>query len=208
MAHRSEMLRGLFLAAAVLLIGSMLPNAAHAQASGATDVDIELPSILVLHYFSNVDIQVSGNVLQTWLGVTSDAGIASGAGAVAGTSIQTDLSIAGDGDYTPTNDPTAVPLTLLNAWAVRSLAATGESTQVTIAVNDNTLSHTGGDTITVSSGGVRVTGGGAFAGSASFSPPGLAAPQRGDVQLTLDLSNATLSGAYDDGQYTLTVNNI
>lgn len=199
--------RGVLLAA-IIAGGLMLPGQAHAQASGSTDVDINLPSILVLHYFSNVDVTISGGVLQTWLGATSDLGTQAGSGAVSGSTIQTDVDISGAAGYGPTNDPAALLLTLQNAWAVRSLAATGESTQVSITLDDGTLTHVGGATISVSSAGVRQSGGGAFAGSTSFAPPGLRNPKLGDVQLTLDLTSATTAGDYLDGQFTITVNNI
>jgi len=203
--------RSLVLAAAVVAFGAMVPGIAWAQASasGATDIDVILPELVVLHYFSDVDVTIAGGVLQTWLGSTADLGTGSGSGAVSGTSIQTDVDIASATDYDPDNDSSALPLTLLNAWAVRSLAVDGDSTQVSITLDDDTLDHTSSsDSITISSATVRQTGGGAFAGSTSFSPTGLLSPKLGDVQLTLDLTGATNSGDYLDGQFTISVENI
>lgn len=209
MNARTNGLRALVLGFAVLVGGTMLPGQALAQsASGSTDVDINLPEILVLHYFSNVDVTISGTVLQTWLGATSDVGTEAGSGAVSGSTIQTDVDISNAASYGTTNDASSVPLTLLNAWAVRSLAPSLSSTQVAITLDDGTLSHAGGDSITVSSAGVRQSGGGAFGANTSFAPPGLVSPKLGDVQLTLDLTSATTSGDYLDGQFTLTVTNI
>jgi len=88
-----------------------------------------------------------------------------------------------------------------NAWSVRSNNANGTNT-VTIAITDGTLAHTLGDTIAMSNGRVNVAGGTAGS-SVTFPTPGMATPQFGDVILELDLTNATYSGEYADGEFTL-----
>ena len=199
--------RAIALSIAVLATACFLlvPATAHAQAVGATDVDITLPDIIVLHYFSNIDLTFSAATVTAWLGATSDQGTMTGA------SFTSDIDISSDGDFGTTGDPTAAALTLSNAWAVRAISGgAGTQTKVTIAVTDSTLTHAGGggETIEISAGEVQDSGGGGFAGSVTFSPPGLANPEIGDVRLTLDLTNATEAGEYADGVYTLTAENI
>lgn len=190
----------LFLAATMLLT----PGQAHAQATGATDVDINLPDIVVLHYFSNVDISINASTLETFLGFGGNS-VDEGT-TTASNSLTPDLDISSS-LTDPTGDPTAANLTLSNAWAVRALGGSGSSIQISIANTDGTLSNATGGSITVSSVGVQV-GGGGFATTQTFAPTGLVTPKVGDVQLELDLSNATRSGDYLDGVYTLTVTNL
>lgn len=194
------------LVAATVAFGLLLlamPNTAHAQATatGGTDIDIQLPETVILHYFSNVDVTIDSNALLSWLGYASnviDEGTASGTGTTV------DLAMAA----TNPNALTAYDLTLSNAWAVRSLHTdAGGDTQVEISITDATLDNAGGTTITINSGGVQANGGG-FAVTAQFASPGLETPQYGDVRLSLDLSNATMSGSYNDGEFTLEATNI
>ena len=77
----------------VVLVLAMTP-AAHAQASGATDIDITLPDIVILHYFSNVDISITGDELGTFLtGVAGDQTIDEGTSAPAAAGFTQDLGM-------------------------------------------------------------------------------------------------------------------
>lgn len=83
----------------------------------------------------------------------------------------------------------------------------GANTQLTIANTDGTLDHsTTGATMAVT--GVAVDDGVSNGALITFPAPGLFSPRRGDVELTLDLTNATNAGEYRDAVYTLTATNI
>jgi hypothetical protein len=188
--------------AAAVLIAVFASAPARAQAVGATDIDISLPSIVILHYFSEVDITINEAGLRAFLGYASNA-VDQGTGAPGAGGFTQDLAIA---PMAPTGDLSAADLTLTNAWAVRAIGASGANTQVSIVATDPTLAN-GTATITIDTAEVRsgIVGPGA---SIQFAPPGLAAPRYGDVILELDLTSATLSGVYIDGLYTITAQNV
>ena len=190
------------LVAAAVLIAVFAPAPARAQAVGATAIDITLPSIVILHYFSEVDIEITEAGLITFLGYGSNE-VDEGLEAPAAGGFTQDLTLS---PSVPTGDPAAALLTLQNAWAVRAIGASGQQTQVSIAPTDATLAN-GAATITIDAAEVQsgVVGPGA---SIQFAPPGLSVPRLGDVLLTLDLSSANLSGQYIDGLYTITAQNV
>jgi hypothetical protein len=90
---------------------------------------------------------------------------------------------------------------------VRAISFLGQTnTTLTIANTDATLDHaTTLATITVT--GAEVAVGANQGTSISFAAPGLVTPTTGDVELTLDLTNAINAGEYQDGVYTLTASN-
>lgn len=197
---RGQQLAGFSLA----VFAALVPATARAQAVGATDVDINLPNIVVLHYFSNVDITINAATLEAFLGYganTVDEGTKA-----ASNSFSPNVDISSS-LTAPTGDPSAANLVLSNAWAVRALGGAGSSIQIAIANTDNTLTNATGGSITVSAVGVQ-TGGGGFAGTQTFAPTGLSTPKVGDVRLTLNMASAVRSGDYLDGVYTLTVTNL
>jgi hypothetical protein len=192
----------LVLVAAAVLIAVFASAPARAQAVGATDIDITLPSIVILHYFSSVDIEITEAGLITFLGYASDE-VDEGLQAPAAGGFVQDLSLV---PSVPTGDPSAALLTLQNAWAVRAIGGVGQQTQVSIAATDATLAN---GTATISIDAAEVESGAAGpAASIQFAPPGLSAPRMGNVLLTLDLATATLSGQYIDGLYTITAQNV
>jgi hypothetical protein len=196
----------------IALVGfacTLVPSSVQAQASGASDLDITLPDIVVLHYFSDIDIDISAAALGTFLYGTASGEIAinEGTAAPAAGGFTQDLTMTATA---PTGDPSAVDLTLQNAWAVSSvrLWGAGAQTEVRISITDATLTHgASGDTITISSGEVS-SGGLGPAASIQFDPTGLFTPRYGDVTLELDLTNATWGGVYEDGEFTLEAENI
>jgi hypothetical protein len=181
---------------------AMSPTAAVAQ-QGPVDLDITLGSVTILHYFRNLDVTIDSTALTEMLGYATNPVNEDPADAITISAFPFVDSANLQGTITdPTNDPTAVDLTIQNAWAVRSNNANGTNT-VTIAISDGTLAHTSGDTITMSNGRVTVFGG-TPGSSVQFPSPGMANPQYGDVILELDLTDATYSGEYVDGEFTLT----
>jgi hypothetical protein len=195
-------------AAALALV--LFAPTVQAQAVGATDIDITIPDIVILHYFSSVSVEIDGAEMGAFLTGTSSA---AQAGSEAPVSV-------GPGGFTQnlninptglTGNPSAAVLTLENAWAVRAISG-GASTQTRVAIANTggTLDRPAPSTasITISTVGVNDGDGGATGLTADFAVPGLVNPEFGDVQLTLDLTSATEAGAYTGGQYTLTATNI
>ena len=189
-----KLLIGVGLALALI---AMMPRAASAQATGATDIDITLEGIIVLHYFSAVQVTIDSADMATFLGIgpAVDEGSSGGTATLVGTDFDIDLNIV---PTDPVNDPTSANLVLRNAWAVRALSAPGTDIGVTGSVTGNPLGHDGG-------GGEFIDITSATASPASFASPGLVLPQYGDVTLVLDFASATAAGLYDNGgEYTLT----
>ena len=197
--------RGVLALAFGVVVLMLSASPARAQATGATDVDINLPNIVVLHYYSNVDITIGKNELGTFLtGSAGDSGVVEGTSAPASGGFSPDLAM------TPsalTGDPSAAVLTLQNAWAVRAISLSGGTdTQLAITNTDNTLTHAGGGTMIIT--GVAVDDGSSNGATITFASPGLVTPTVGDVELTVDFSGAVEAGDYLDGIYTLTATNI
>jgi len=177
----------------------------HAQAVGATDVDITIPDIVILHYFGNVDITIGSNEFGTFLtGVAGDSSVDEGIAAPAAGGFTQNLAIA---PSALTGDPSAAVLTLQNAWAVRAVGNAGAQTQLAVSVTDGTLDHaTSAATMAISA--AVVDDGTSNGATITFNAPGLFAPETGDVELTLDMTNATDAGEYQDGVFTLTAVNL
>jgi hypothetical protein len=189
---------------ALVLAFTAMP--ASAQATGATDIDITLPDIVILHYFSEVDVTITDTALGSFLtGTPGDSSIDEGLAAPAAGGFTQDLAMV---PSALTGDPSAAVLVLQNAWAVRAISlAGGTNTQLAISITDNLLElSAGGPSITISSG--AVDDGASNGASIQFAAPGLVSPQLGDVELTLDMTNATNAGQYVDGVYTLTATNV
>jgi len=164
-----------------------------------------MPDIVVLHYFSSVGMTIDTAALEAFLAFTGGDAVDEGASAAV-TSWTQDLNIS---PTAPTGDVTAANLTLSNAWAVRAIGdgdpVSGGSIQTQIGITSTAFNDGGTGSIAVTPT-VQVNGGG-YAASQAFDSPGLVTPQRGDVRLALDLSNALQAGDYT-GTYTLTVTNL
>jgi len=189
-----KLLIGVTLALALVTV---MPRAASAQATGATDIDITLEGIIILHFFSEVDVTINSADMASFLGIgpAVDQGASGGIATLVGTDFEVDLNIV---PTDPVNDPASANLVLQNAWAVRALSTPGTDVGVTGSVTGNPLAH-------VSGGGEFIDITNATAAPASFASPGLVFPQYGDVTLALDFTNATAAGTYNNGgEYTLT----
>jgi hypothetical protein len=198
----ATMRRILVIGVLALAAAVVAPSPAAAQ-QGPVDIDITLGSVVILHYFQNLDVTLDATALAQMLGY-------GGTSVPEGTADPITISawpFSGDANLqahitNPTHDPAAVDLTIQNVWSVRSNTVNGTNS-VTIAITDGTLTHSSGRTITMSNGRVNTLGG-TPAATITFPSPGMANPQYGDVILQLDLSNATRAGEYADGTFTLT----
>jgi len=159
--------------------------------TASTEIRINMPSMVILYYRDQVTFDVSDSQLAALVGVSPnpyDEGTATGSG------MTIDAGVAG----TTYTSPSSVTGTINNFWAVRSIGAPTESTEVTVSIPTPSMSN-GTDTITLSSPLIRLTAG-SFSGTVvSFGPTGFggSAAQLGDVQFTVDMSGATTSGMYD-----------
>lgn len=200
-------MKKLLFAATIALVALSLNSApAAAQATGVTDVDITLPDIVILHYFSNVDVVITSDAMGSFL-----------VGAAGDSSMNEGNSTPGEGGFTIdlgmiptalTGDPSAASLLLQNAWAVRSMSvAGGTNTQLSISITDDTLElPTTSSEIVITA---AVVDDGTTSGSTiTFPATGLYTPLVGDVGLTLNMTNALNAGDYVDGVFTLTASNI
>lgn len=190
-------LKGVFF---LLLFLVLLPVGAYGQATGTTNVDVQVPNLVILHYFSQVDISLSSADLAGLFDTTDNQGEASGSG------FSVDLAIAPTGGAGSVG---SAALTLKNAWAVRAINANGvASTTVTITVAAGTkMTGPNGSVIDVTGASINATGD-AAGNPITFAAPGIATPQTGDVNLTLDLSDAVEAGSYTGAQYTITATNL
>jgi len=180
----------------------LAPSDAEAQVN--VDIDITMQGITILHYYSNIDLTIDSTALTQMIGFAGDVdeGTPSGAITVSAHPFSGDADLPTD-ITAPTNDPSAVDLTIQNAWAVRSITAAGTNT-VSTSITDGTLSHSvqgAGTDIGISN--ARVTDGVSTGASIQFDSPGLLNPQFGDVILELDMTTATHTGEYQDGVFTL-----
>jgi hypothetical protein len=194
----STKLLALVLVAVAAMFGAVQP--AQAQATGSTAVSVDLNGIVILYYYSSVNVTLPSTLL----------GTAVNEGAAA----QTATAISGGAEATLTALPSVgatlsnINLDILNAWAVRALNTVGANTQVTISGTANTLTAGVGNVITIAGRQVRATAG-SFGATSTFPSAGtFTTPQTGDVRLVLDLTAVSAIGNFTGGNYTLTAVNL
>ncbi len=196
----SMKLLALVLVAAAALFGAVQP--AQAQATGSTAVSVDLNGIVILYYYSSVNVTMPANLLGT---DAVDAGAAASNAVAVATGAE--ATLANPTSATPIS-LSAVNLDILNAWSVRSLNTVGANTQVTISGTQDTLTAGAGNVISIDGRQVRATAG-AFGATSTFPSAGtFVTPQTGDVRLVLDMSAASAVGNFTGGNYTLTAVNL
>jgi len=193
-----KLLIGVSLALALVAV---MPRAASAQATAGpvnVDIDISLPGIIVLHYFSELDVSIPNTAMTNFLGFagpTVDEGpVGPTDAAFVGGNFQVPFNIL---PTDPTGDPASAQLLLQDVWAVRAIGSDGADVTMTTSVTDSRLDHT-------ATAGAFIDITGSAPSPVTFPPPGLVSPLSGDILLTLDFANATSSGDYVDGVYTIT----
>lgn len=191
------------LVALVVFVLAMATVPAMAQQTAQTQINMNMPSFVVLYYRNAVTFDVSEAQLASLVGHA--AGTVD-EGTVTLNDFTGDAGVVGSGF----NEPTSLSGTVTNFWGVRSIGAPGEQTQVSVAVTTGAISN-GTDTINISNPLTRTAGGGAFtASSVTFAPTGLGAAniQLGDVQFDIDLTGVSSAGAYTGGVVEVTAENI
>lgn len=194
----STKLLALVLVAAAALFGAVQP--AQAQAQGTTAVSVNLNGIVILYYYSTVNV----NLPSTLLGTAVNEGTVSPTATAVTGGAEAALAALPSVGATLSN----INLDILNAWAVRSLNTVGANTQVTIGGTLDTLSAGGTNEIAIAGRQVRATSG-SFGATSTFPSAGtFTAPQTGDVRLVLNLNDVEAIGNFTGGNYTLTAVNL
>jgi len=199
--HHRWLGRSFVAIAAAALIAATIPAApAAAQVSGQTNISIDFPPLIILYYYGTMNITLTAADLEgVFSGGTNpvNRGIASSTNGLS-PNLNIDASLA-----SPGGTATAT-LDLVNSWAVRAIATSAQSIQVGITIDTATLTLSGSDQITMSNGQVCQNGGASCGATTSFAPTGLGNAEIGDIMLDLDFTNATHSGTYSGGQFTIT----
>jgi hypothetical protein len=205
------MRRKLALMLASLVVGAfalMTASPAYAQASGDTVISIDIPDIVILHYFSSVDVTIDAAAMGAYLTgggpVEIDEGNFTGAASENAGQFEANLAIA---PTALTGDPSNATLLLQQAWGVRSIAIGGANTDTQLSIGITTANMTTGGSV-ISIAGAAVDDGVNNGASIQFTAPGLATPRTGDVELVLDFSGTTEAGQHTGGVFTLTATNI
>jgi len=205
------MSRKLALLLASLVVGAialLIASPVHAQATGNTTVSIDIPDIVILHYFSTVDVTIDAAAMGTYLTggapVEIDEGNFTGPAAENAGQFEANLAIA---PSALSGDPSNATLLLQEAWGVRaiSLGNPNSETDLEIVVTNANLTN-GGSVVTIVD--AFVDDGTDFGNQIQFASPGLAPAWTGDVELLLDFSNTTAAGQHVGGVFTLTATNI
>jgi len=188
------------LIAITALLASALPFQTKAQVG--VDVVIDLPSIAILNYAEKVTVRIPAAAFGALIGgdIAGDArafkeGEQSADATFDGSALQADLNMS---VTQPSSvNFSAVNLLLKNVWAVRAIH--DGDVEVKAELGQGNLLELGNSKIEVTD---------AKNPDNPFPAPGLLAPKYGDVQLTLDLSDATTNGEHSatDPTYLLAVN--
>jgi hypothetical protein len=177
---------GLLLATLVILIGVFAADSALAQATGTTNISVQLSPLAILYYRTALTLTVSGNDLATAIAGANPVGEAAVSPALTGTS----GNLAGDATTAPTPFNAATILTTLsNFYQVRST----RSFQVTVSIPSgfNVLTATGFGTITMSTPLTSLDGSTFNATVNSTGSPTLGTPYPGWVRFTMDVTNVS-----------------
>jgi hypothetical protein len=190
---------------AMTLVVAPVSKEAQAQsASGATAFTIAFPSVVVLHYWSTLNMTLSTADLTDFLiGNTTGDDNEGTKGSVTISESSGNLEANADITSTTVNGITAVTLHIQNAWAVRAVGTAAKpNVTMSFTASSASLSGPGSNSIAASNYFVGTGGGVPSAATVTFPAPGLATPEVGDVAFDMNLTGATESGSYA-GSWTL-----
>ena len=182
------------LALAIGFFGVGTANAAE----GTTTIDITLEPVVILHYFSDIDLTITSEAISQVISGAAGGAVDEGTFTVAagGYPLSYNAAISPD----TSGDANSATLTIENAWAVRSLS----SNNVTVAIAIGTATLNGGSSGSITMSNPVVDDGTSSGTSIQFASPGLVVPRDGDVQLDLSFASVTGGGAFTGGQFTIT----
>jgi hypothetical protein len=170
------------------------------------NVSVDIPSLVILWYYGDVNVDISAADLAGVLvsGASGNAAVNLGA-ALDQPAFTPDLAI----NPTLDGDPTSVGLELRNTWAVLSIGrGGGGGTEVSVTLTNDTLTGPVGNTLTLANVRAQSPSSGGAGSTINFPPTGFTGRETGDVLVDLDLSQASVEGAYTGGQITITATNL
>ena len=192
-----------------VVVSCVFPAAIRAKAPeksqstvGTTNISIELPDLIILHYYSGLTLNFEE------FSSSIDRGSA-------------DFDVQWNGEAESSSElneentkldlPDLVTLKLPNVWAIRGLSPSG-SAKVSIALNNNILtSGTSRIIIEEGEGNIEIEDNQGHSGtSINTSLKGIAGSEAtiGNVRITLNFSETTKAGLHTGGQYKITAETI
>lgn len=203
-------------AALLIVVGALFGSTTASAQNAVVDLNVSLSPITILYYFSTVNVTVPSSAMAGMLcgtgapsGIynTSAANCDLGAtGALTATGGAGGLTANGTIGASPGGfNAAAVPLTLQNVWAVRAIGGASANTTVSVSLGSSTslLSPAGVGPASIVISAPLVSTAPAVSGNnttaVTFADPGLVNAQQGNVALTLNLTNALVSGLYSSG---------
>lgn len=176
-------------------VAAFVPWQGAIAASGQTNVSIDFPDIIILHYISDLTLTFTGD-----LDTQTDESSGSDSAALATT-------VTFDANTTPTaagatDLPDSVAVTVTNVWAVRGITSSGQI-RVTPSI-DTAAATVDGSTTTMSMLQVK-TAAVAAGDPIDCDAPGfpLANAVLGDIVFDLDVSAVTVAKSHSGMQYTI-----
>jgi hypothetical protein len=202
---KNPLLRTIAIAATLLAAGiPASASAATQSASGTSVLTMTVPDVIILDYFTSVNLGLAGQTESHDHGTYAQANIGGGDQSFDGTGALTSGTLA---------DATAaalkgsdVTLTMKNMWAVRGFSTSGKAT---VSVNGPATLTKSGTSSSIGVSKLQVMLDGADASSASNSiSANLKGLQKanatmGDVLMSLNFTNTSVSGDYT-GSITIT----
>ena len=178
----------------VALAAVLSSNAMAASVTGGTDFRVTMPEVLVLYHWDDALLNLTANNQSI-----SDTSTRTGTGVLGASS----YTVSGDVNTTgmaSTLLSSSVPVTLQNAWAVRSIS-TAPVTLTLTNPNATLKAVSAGSTgaqILTSGAVLQSTGTGVTnSGTGSIKIPSGWTPVMGDIKFNMDLTKATVPGEYN-----------
>ncbi|MGB0865375.1 MAG: hypothetical protein ACPGSC_02640 [Granulosicoccaceae bacterium] len=160
-----------------------------ASVSGAMDLSVTMPEILVLYHFDSVQIDLTdANNQAVSEGAAANVTIATSAAPATGA-----LSIDGTTPTLPAQE--TVTVTLTDAWAIRSISSA--DVEVSGSIENATLTHTTAATSTIGVSNLSLEAGGSTGAAVTLAPQW--AVQKGNISFDLSLATASHAGTYTSG---------
>jgi len=181
----------------VMLFLASLPLQGANAATGSTDVSIDFPDIIILHYINDLSLTFTGDLDEgvDELTGSDNAALATTASFDGAMTASTAAS---------TTLPSDVTVTVQNVWAVRGITGSG---QIRVTPSIDTAAATDGGTSSTSMSNIQVKTASVAAGNPiDVDAPGfvLANAVLGDVVFDLDVSTVVDSSDHTGMQYTIT----
>ncbi len=172
------------------------------SAVGTTNISIELPDLIILHYYSGLTLNFEEFSSSKEMG-SADFDV-SWNGEAESTSELTD-------ENTELDLPDRVSMQMPNVWAIRGLSPSGNA-KVSISLNNNVLTS-GPSRIIIEEGegNIEIEDNNGHSGTTiNTSLNGIAASEAttGNVRITLNFSETTRAGLHTGGQYKITAETI